>query len=277
MILAVLFLSILIGIIGILAAYPLAAPLVFDNSWMFYIYTTAFLGGAFLFFTFIILLFIQIFSSQKKPLQSYRGIILFSLTAVFFIIAYAGVADGIRQFKAEEQTVVHDIIQTGHFRENMVLKSVSYEAAGIQDRHINIFWNNLSVTDNQIILKNIRLHIAQSPDEDIHLFKSFSSRGKNKEAALKNIENINYQYELKGDTLLFHDYILFEKGKSLFRNQQIEITLYIPENMPFILDNMNHIIQKKPRYKDDTDEVFFNEKFIWKIEHGYLVRQEALY
>lgn len=71
--------------------------------------------------------------------------------------------------------------------------------------------------------------IEESLDNQFHVEVKYSSKGGSKEEAKRNLESIKYNYELKGSYLSLDKFIKIPKdGK--FRNQTVDIKLYVPKN-----------------------------------------------
>lgn len=83
-------------------------------------------------------------------------------------------------------------------------------------------------------LKNIRIVIEKSAGPQVTLTSDFSSRGADFENALKSANSITYGFNQK-DSLLYFDQSI-QIGKSLFRDQQVKLALYVPENTKLIID-----------------------------------------
>ncbi|OAQ39065.1 hypothetical protein A5893_10335 [Pedobacter psychrophilus] len=80
---------------------------------------------------------------------------------------------------------------------------------------------------------NIDLQLAENQFPSI--IKTYSARGINFDAAIKNAHNIEY-YQFQKDSLLSFDYQSGLKQNSLWRDQQVNIKLNIPVNSTLYID-----------------------------------------
>ena len=67
------------------------------------------------------------------------------------------------------------------------------------------------------------------------LVQTFESHGASKQQAIENAKMVVYNVEVKDSTLTFDSNIRFKKD-AIFRAQKLNMTLFIPYNYPFVLD-----------------------------------------
>lgn len=277
LVILVLFTVILVSLlfsagVGSLAVAPALSSLIFESSILAYITVIAFVVLMIVTSLFLILLPFQLFSSNKKPLKRPVGITIGILWIGTFLIALIGSADAFRHFSAQKKIHNEEVIAAGLTNDTIYITTNKYEGPVDENSNVGIHWNNWKIVNSGIYNGMVKLNIAQSPDQDIHIFEELSARGATQNAAANNVRNIDYQYSKAGDTLIFNDFIDSKKPNSKFRVQQVEITLYIPEGKVIQFDDVQDIINKKPRIKNfDTDVDYSLETTIWKIENGFLV------
>jgi phage shock protein PspC (stress-responsive transcriptional regulator) len=86
--------------------------------------------------------------------------------------------------------------------------------------------------------ENIDLNInlaGMAETDSVKIEKTISARGRNREEAEKNASKISYDVEIKNDSVFY-----FHEGPAIgksgpFRNQRIDLTLYVPYDMPFAI------------------------------------------
>ena len=84
-------------------------------------------------------------------------------------------------------------------------------------------------------VKNLSLDIQNSSKKLPYLELKYSSNGLNIERAQKNTNAIEYDWIESGGILKLNPY--WEMGKQkLFRNQEVQLTIYLPEGQTFYLD-----------------------------------------
>jgi phage shock protein PspC (stress-responsive transcriptional regulator) len=92
--------------------------------------------------------------------------------------------------------------------------------------------------------KNLSLDIQNSIKKSPYLELKYSSNGQNKEQAQKNANTIQYDWIESEGFLKLNPY--WEIGKQkLFRNQEVQLTLYLPDGQAFYLDeNLKSILAR---------------------------------
>lgn len=93
----------------------------------------------------------------------------------------------------------------------------------------------LNVTEDSLIINNVRFHIVKSPDTAYHLFITKYSAGSNEEVALNNVQQINYDIQQQ-DSILWLDRGFSVKKGTKFRNQRVIATLQIPVGKHILID-----------------------------------------
>lgn len=226
---------------------------------------------------FLILLPFQLFSKNRKPLNRTTSITFAILGLGALLITFLGSFDTIRQFAKTNKIINEETISAQQLSDTLYITTYSDperndSQINFTDVNINLLWNNWSFDGNDIFNNAVKLNIAQSPDQDVHIFEERKSNGSNDQSALKNAQNIVYKYNRNGDTLVFNDYITNQNKNAKYRLQNNEITLYIPEGKVIIFKDADHIINKKPMIKDfDSDKYFRMESTPWTLEGGKLV------
>lgn len=89
----------------------------------------------------------------------------------------------------------------------------------------------ISFTKDSVI-KNLSNHLKIKPSVDSNFYLEIKSNatGNNTPNALKNLNDIYYKYQVKNNRELFLDSYLSFPKKDKFRNQDIVLILYVPEN-----------------------------------------------
>lgn len=259
--------------IGSLALAPALSEFVFESKILAYLTVIAFVILMVVTSLFFILLPFQLFSSNKKPLKNPVGITIGILWIATFLITLLGTADAFRNFSSQKKIHNEEIISATQLSDTIYITTQSVDPTLTEGTsNVGISWDDWKIVTNGIYNGMVKLNIAQSPDQDIHIFEELSSRGNSQNGALQNIKNIDYQYRKSGDTLIFNDYLQNKLENAKFRIQQVEITLYIPEGKIIQFDNVEHIIHKKPRIKNIESDIDYGiENSLWKLENTFLV------
>jgi hypothetical protein len=121
--------------------------------------------------------------------------------------------------------------------------------------------------------RNVRL-IVRSTTEDAAYFKVHKqSSGSNFSKAKEEASRINYNYEIAGNTLYLDGFFSTEGG-SKFRNQEVQVILYLPEGaILFADDNTYSYHSNSRRYRDILDNGY-EEKYL-RVQNGDLICEDC--
>lgn len=112
----------------------------------------------------------------------------------------------------------------------------------------NDFGDRVVVDDNDYdhpfrIPRSVRIDIVKSDNDRTSMIQTYESQGKTFPLALKNAQNIDYKYTQK-DSLLVLSPRLQLKKESIWRNQEVHITLKVPVGTHLLLnDNIYRYLQ----------------------------------
>ncbi len=85
----------------------------------------------------------------------------------------------------------------------------------------------LSMTDDSLVLNNVRLHIVKSEDSLFHVSAYKYSHGPNESAALKNVQDIHYGINQDDSVIAMDRGFSLQRG-TRFRNQSVTVTIQVP-------------------------------------------------
>jgi hypothetical protein len=98
------------------------------------------------------------------------------------------------------------------------------------------------VDGEEVLLGNARLDVEKSGSNEFVILVKKISRGKTREMAKDNSENIIYRYDLKDSTVVFDPYFILGKDEK-YRGQQVDITIKVPEGKAvYLSDDLVKII-----------------------------------
>lgn len=83
---------------------------------------------------------------------------------------------------------------------------------------------------------NIDIRVKSTTDSVATIAIEKSADGRNYDKAIKRAKNINYNFELKGNTLLLDSYLTTNPNNK-FSDQEVDIILYLPENTVINFNN----------------------------------------
>ncbi|MEX0883987.1 MAG: PspC domain-containing protein [Cyclobacteriaceae bacterium] len=119
--------------------------------------------------------------------------------------------------------------------------------AQFKDTATQVVEQTLEVPDGTLVIKADedpsmgadfgKVHLTLSGYEKMELLlqQHFESKGINREDALENATGVQYEYQFTDSILLFNRKLVFPKAAK-FRAQQLDQTLHIPYNTPFVMD-----------------------------------------
>jgi hypothetical protein len=118
-----------------------------------------------------------------------------------------------------------------------------------------------------IYTSDIRLVVKSTLDSlaSIHIEKN--AEGSSFMAAKERAENINYHYALVGNELRL-DSFLSTDFKNKFRDQEVYVTLYLPEGTTLYADKNTYSFHRNPRYYEDILDNGMEEHYLKVIKDG---------
>jgi phage shock protein PspC (stress-responsive transcriptional regulator) len=99
-----------------------------------------------------------------------------------------------------------------------------------------IYLDSFDYDDHKGFDIHSRVSIAKSEDGKVYLEKKLSARGRSRENAKENAEQIDLNITQNDSTLVFDERIRLKEGAK-FRGQEVELTLFIPEGKKIKMSN----------------------------------------
>jgi phage shock protein PspC (stress-responsive transcriptional regulator) len=90
-------------------------------------------------------------------------------------------------------------------------------------------------SDTSTEFGGVTLALKGFDGQDALLEQTFTSKGRNKEEALKNASEVSYDFALADSTLSFQKHLAFP-NLAKYRGQYLRQTLYLPYNTPFVME-----------------------------------------
>ena len=87
-----------------------------------------------------------------------------------------------------------------------------------------------------IYSNNVNVDVKKSNSDESYIIIQKESRGQNRSNANSNSKKINYKYEVINNTIVFDAYYL-SAFPNMWKDEEINITLFIPENITVYFDN----------------------------------------
>ncbi|WP_369753255.1 PspC domain-containing protein [Flavobacterium sp. WC2409] len=205
------------------------------------------------------------FKLLAPNMKSIGNIAKYTLLALWIIAVALAISIGIRQATAFaiDGRVVH--------KENIILqpsdtlfikfKHNDYYAKNVNDR--NDFKITQDSTDNDVIYSNEVSFKIEKTDEKIPYIQiEKEAKGKSLSEAKKRAKEIKYNYKIIGNQLILDNYLLSDL-KNKYRDQEIEVTLYLPEGTLFKADSS---VQNYDRSNDEFFNLHYSsDKYLYQV------------
>lgn len=216
---------------------------------------------------FLILLGFKLVSPNIK---SIGNIAKYTLLALWIIAIALLISIGIKQasaFAIDGRVVKKETI---NLMPNDTLfiafKHNDYFAKNVEDR--NDFMVTQDSTGNDIIYSNeVSFKIEKTEEKAPYIQIEKEARGKSLSDAKQRAEQIKYSYKIIGNQLILDNYLLTEL-KNKYRDQEIEITLFVPEGLLLKVDSS---VQNYDRSDDEYFNLHYSsDNYIYKVENSQI-------
>lgn len=170
------------------------------------------------------------FKLLSPNLRSIGNVAKYTLLAIWLISVSLAISIGIKQataFAVDGRVVKKENINLNPTDTLFIkFKHNDYFAKDINDN--NNFKITLDSTGNNVIYSNnVSFKIAQTDAKSAYIQIEKEAKGKTLFEAKQRAEKIKYGYKMEGNHLILDNYLLSDL-KEKFRDQEIEITLFLP-------------------------------------------------
>lgn len=196
------------------------------------------------------------FKLLAPNMKSVGNIAKYTLLALWLIALSIAISIGIKQataFAVNGRTVQKETLNLKPTDTLLIkFKHNNYFAKDINDR--NEFMITQDSLNNDIIYSNeVHIKIERSDEKYAYIQIEKEAKGRSLSEAKKRSEAIRYGYKIIGNQLILDNYLITD-AKNKFRDQEIEITLFLPEGTLFKTDS-------SVQDYDWSDDDFFNLHF----------------
>ncbi len=138
----------------------------------------------------------------------------------------------------------------------------------------------VSVTDDSLVLNNVRLHIVKSTDSVFHVTAYKYSHGSDESSAVRNVAQIHYGITQDDSTLALDRGFSLQRGTK-FRNQSVTVTIQVPVGKKIVIAGsvnrrLNHFSFNSRNgdwdFEDDWDNKYEN----WSSDVEYVMTTTGL-
>lgn len=210
------------------------------------------------------------FKLLAPTMKSIGNIAKYTLLALWLIAVALAISIGIKQasaFAVDGRVVKKETI---NLNPNDTLyikfKHNDYFAKNVEDR--NDFMVTQDSTGTDIIYSNeVSFKIEKTDEKLPYLQIEKEASGKSLSEAKQRAEQIKYGYKIIGNQLILDNYLLTDL-KNKYRDQEIEITLYLPEGT---LLKPDASIQNYDRSDDEYFNLHYSsDNYVYKVENSQI-------
>jgi phage shock protein PspC (stress-responsive transcriptional regulator) len=206
------------------------------------------------------------FKLLSPNLKSIGNIAKYTLLALWIIAIALLISIGIKQASEvsfEGKTVQKEIINlTPNDTLFVKFRYNDYYTKDIDDRESFKFVQD-SANTQLIYSNNVRLHVLHTDTKLPYIQIEKIARGRSFQEAKLRADKIKYNIKIEGNNLILDNYLLTEVSNK-FRDQEVEIFLYLPEGTLLKPD-------ASVQNYDESDNSFFNlhyssDSYVYKVE-----------
>lgn len=184
---------------------------------------------------FLLLLGFKLLLSNMRPVGNYFKI---SLLAIWIVSIIALAYFGIKQ--ATEKGYEGKTVQKEELflqpKDTLKVKMLynDFFAKNVKNRESSKYTHDEN--NNEIIYSNnVRLHLMKTTKENAYIQVERTANGKSHADAKSYADKINYNFEIQGNSITLDNYFTTD-FKNKFRDQEVNIYLYLPEGIHFFPD-----------------------------------------
>ncbi|MEO8774384.1 MAG: PspC domain-containing protein [Gelidibacter sp.] len=226
--------------------------------------------------------FIEATNAANIPIWFMSLLLLFAIGIPFFFIFYLGLKILVNNLKSIGQLakfsllglwlmaiiglVIIGVKQANEYAEDAIVQQTdSLNIMAKDTLYLSMLQNNsyskqsgrhgnrwkpvYDENDKKMLyLKDVQLILKSTKDSVASIKIDKSSRGNSYQNAKRRAENINYHYTLTGNKLELNGF-LTTAFENKYRDQDVEITLYLPEGTVLFADKNTHSFNKKRYYR----------------------------
>ena len=203
-------------------------------------------------------------------LKSIGNIAKFTLLGLWLIAIILLTVFGIRQAAAHAYTGNVSMEQELAFQQpdqpmKIVLRSGSHLNNG---NKIGINGVVLDYTENGeevLVSEDVRLNLKMSRDSIARIEIRKNANGNSFKTATETADKVNYNYDLRGNTLLLDDFLTTAKDNK-YRDQEVRIVLYVPVGTVLTYERDNSPCWTITAPLDRTMNGCEMSKYLWKMD-----------
>tara|TARA_B110000459_G_scaffold27810_1_gene27507 strand:+ start:126 stop:1682 length:1557 start_codon:yes stop_codon:yes gene_type:complete len=179
----------------------------------------------------IILFGLRLVNNTKIHMNYKIGIFVLWIISLFFLLNSA--EDISIEFQEEAKNTIIENIITESDTLYLSMNDVNRELVKTIPGLIPQF--KVTPFEDNLIGIGMQLDVVKSKNDNFNLIKEVIARGKNKQIAKERTEEVDFEFILEDDNLIFDDFFTISTQK--WRMQELYLTLEIPVGMVVFLDH----------------------------------------
>jgi phage shock protein PspC (stress-responsive transcriptional regulator) len=208
------------------------------------------------------------FKLVSPNLKSIGNIAKYTLLAIWLIAVSLAITIGIKQasaFAIDGRTIKKETINLKASDTLFIkFKHNEYFSKNINE-HDDFKITQDSTKTDVIYSNNVSLTIEKTDENLPYIQIEKEAKGKSLSEARERAELIKYAYKIDGNQLILDNYLLTDL-KNKFRDQEVEIILFLPKGILFKTDNNVHDYD---RSNDDYFNLHFSSSdYLYKVENN---------
>ncbi len=237
------------------------ADAVYSSTLPIWLVSLLVLGAVGIPFFYIFILGLKILVNNLKPLNKAVNFTLLGvwLAAIITLAVFAAreVSEYSREAGVTEKTEL-SIASNDTLMVKMVGNDY-YDRSIYRDYDFDLVQDESD--QNAIYSSNVRLIFRSTKDSLAYVNVEKNARGSSYQAAKDRAGNINYNFALNGNNLDLDGYFL-TNADNKFRDQEVEVTLYLPEGSILYADGNTYSFHRNSSYYRDILDNGFEEHYL---------------
>ncbi len=214
-------------------------------------------------FLLLFILGLRILSSNVKKLNkptslTLSGIWIVCLLVVIFTGIEFGTSHSIYGQSSEKKSL--NIVENDTLNLKIINDDEIFYRHNLRS---NTYREEVFIDNQKMVYSNhVNIDVKKSNSDESYIIILKKSKGKNKGNASHNAKRISYNYKIEDNTIIFDAYYL-SSFKNIWKDEEIEITVFVPENVTIYFDNsVKNFLENVKNEGDIRDKDMANHHFI---------------
>lgn len=216
-------------------------------------------------FFYLMILGFKLLITKMKSLGNVVNYTLFALWIVSIALLITIGINQMMEYSTQGRTVTKQTL-TMNPKDTLQIKFIhnDYFAKNVNE-NTEFQIEQDSASQSILYSNNVRFIIAKTDETMPYLQIEKKAKGRNLGVAKEKAEKIIYGFKFENNNLILDNYILTDV-KNKFRDQEVELTLYLPKGTLFKVDNS---VENYDRSDDDFFNLHYSsDEYIYQVENS---------